>query len=170
MIEVALSELEIRPFSLLDKEWAILVGGRARPNPMTVSWGGMGTLWNRPVVTLYVRPTRYTFEGLNAHPEFTLNFMPPSHRKALAVCGSVTGRDQDKWELAALTQEPSERIQVPRVKQARLVFECRVLSHADIEPKHFLEPKLEDLYPLKDYHRVYFGEVLAAFQSQAAKV
>jgi flavin reductase (DIM6/NTAB) family NADH-FMN oxidoreductase RutF len=166
MFEVDLTTFEARPFSLLDKEWAILVGGKERPNPMTVSWGGMGTLWNRPVLSVYVRPTRFTFEGLNAHPEFTLNFLPISQRKALEVCGSTTGRDANKWELAQLTAEPAARIAVPRVKQAHLVFECRLLSHADIDPAHFREPKLESLYPLKDYHRIFFGEVLGVFQSE----
>jgi flavin reductase (DIM6/NTAB) family NADH-FMN oxidoreductase RutF len=169
MFEVDLPELEVRPFSLLDKEWAILVGGKLRPNPMTVSWGGMGTLWNRPMVTVYVRPTRYTIEGLNEHPEFTLNFLERTQRKALEVCGSNTGREQDKWALSGLTQTPSERVAVPRVQQARLVFECRILSHADVDPAHFIDSKLESLYPLKDYHRIFFGEVLGAYQSQPKK-
>jgi flavin reductase (DIM6/NTAB) family NADH-FMN oxidoreductase RutF len=169
MFEVALSELEVRPFTLLDKEWAIIVAGKTQPNPMTVSWGGMGTLWSRPVVTIYVRPTRYTFEKLNSHPEFTLNVLPPERRSALEVCGSCSGRDHDKWARSELTQEPSTHIAVPRVKEARLAFECRVLSHADVDPRHFLEPKLEKLYPLLDYHRIYFGEVLGAFRSEPVK-
>ena len=56
------SELVISPFDILDKSWALLVAGVEHPNPMTVSWGGFGTLWNKPVVTLYVRPTRYTWQ------------------------------------------------------------------------------------------------------------
>ena len=42
----------LRPFHLLDKEWALLVAGTERPNPMPVSWGGFGEIWNRPAVTV----------------------------------------------------------------------------------------------------------------------
>jgi flavin reductase (DIM6/NTAB) family NADH-FMN oxidoreductase RutF len=160
MREVPLSELSVRPFTLLDRQWAILVGGAERPNPMTVSWGGMGTLWNRPTVTIYVRPTRYTYELLEAHREFTLNFLADEGRAALNVCGSVSGRDQDKWKLSGLVRENSQRVRVPRIAGARLLFECRVLAHVDIDPSRFVDSSLNKLYPLSDYHRVYFGEVL----------
>ena len=162
------AELTVRPFHLLDKEWALLVGGRERPNPMTVSWGGLGTLWNRPVVTVYVRPTRHTRELLNGHPEFTLSVLPPACRPALQLCGTRSGRDLDKWAAAGLSAEPSEFVAVPRVAGARLAFECRVLATLDVEPSRFLDASVEELYPGKDYHRVFLGEVLAAWADEAS--
>lgn len=153
--------LTLRPFQLLDKEWAILVGGVERPNPMTVSWGGMGTLWNRPMVTIYVRPTRFTYGLLEAHREFTLNFLDSDARDAMNVCGTESGRSEDKWKLSGLLPEPAERVQVPRVKGARLVFECRIAAYSDVDPSRFIDPSIGRLYPLSDYHRIYFGEVLS---------
>jgi flavin reductase (DIM6/NTAB) family NADH-FMN oxidoreductase RutF len=166
MRPVDIQDLTVRPFHLLDKEWAILVGGVERPNPMTVSWGGLGTLWNRPIVTIYVRPTRFTYELLEAHREFTLNFLDAQAHDAMNVCGSETGREKDKWKLSGLVPEPAERVRVPRVTGARLSFECRTLAHTDVDPARFLEPSIERLYPLKDYHRVYFGEVLLAAERE----
>ena len=32
----------------------------------------------------------------------------------------------------------------------------------DMNPANFLNPAIEKNYPLKDYHRIYFGEILAA--------
>lgn len=165
MVGIDLSELSVRPFHLLDKEWALLVGGSEKPNPMTVSWGGMGTLWTKPVVTVYVRPTRHTFGLLNETPEFTLNFLDGSKRSALNFCGSKSGRDFDKWAETGLMPEDSELISVPRVASAKLTFECRVLSTADIDPARFRDPWLEKFYEAKDYHRVYFGEVLGAYEA-----
>ena len=50
-------------FSQFDKKWALLTAGKPGDfNTMTISWGGMGTLWGRPVVTSYVRTSRYTHE------------------------------------------------------------------------------------------------------------
>jgi flavin reductase (DIM6/NTAB) family NADH-FMN oxidoreductase RutF len=165
MTRIEIGELALRPFHILDKEWALLVAGREMPNPMTVSWGGFGTLWNRPVATVFVRPTRYTFGLLNGEPEFTLNFLPESMRPALELCGSRSGRDGDKWVAGGITPEPSGAVKVPRVRDARRVLECRVLATLDLDPGRFLDPTIEDLYPAKDYHRVYLGEVLAAWES-----
>jgi flavin reductase (DIM6/NTAB) family NADH-FMN oxidoreductase RutF len=154
-------DLKIQPFHLLDKSWALLVAGTGHPNPMTVSWGGLGTLWNRPMVTVYVRPTRYTWELLNAHPEFTLNFLPAEYRKAMNLCGARSGRDGNKWELSGLHPMPSETVAVPRVQEATLSFECRTMAFQDFDPARFLRLEIEGNYPKKDYHRIFWGEPLA---------
>ncbi|TAM44833.1 MAG: flavin reductase family protein [Acidobacteria bacterium] len=156
-------ELSLQPFTILDREWALLVAGRERPNPMTVSWGGLGTLWNRPVATVYVRPTRFTFSLLEAWPEFTLNVLGDRHRKALDLCGSRSGRDTDKWRETGLAPLPGETVAVPRVAEADLALECRVLATLDLDPQRFLDPAIAKLYPHEDYHGVFLGEVLAAW-------
>lgn len=165
LMRVEPAGLVMRPFQLLDQEWAILVGGKQNPNPMTVSWGGFGTLWNRPVVTVYVRPSRYTYSLLNNHDEFTLNVMPPSVRAALDLCGSASGRDVDKWKMAELVKEPSEFVSVPRVAGADLSLECRTLHTFDLDPARFLDGSILGLYPQRDYHRAYIGEVVCAWAS-----
>ena len=165
MKRIPFDALVLKPFHLLDQEWALLVAGAEEPNPMTVSWGGFGTLWNRPVVTLYVRPTRFTYGLLNAHPEFTLNFLPPEMRPALDLCGSRSGRDTDKWAEADLVPETSEAVAVPRVAGAELALECRTLHTFELDPSRFLDPALESHYPKKDYHRAFIGQVLAAWAS-----
>jgi flavin reductase (DIM6/NTAB) family NADH-FMN oxidoreductase RutF len=166
MRQIDPADLTVRPFHLLDAEWALLVGGRERPNPMTVSWGGLGTLWNRPVATVYVRPTRFTYELLEDHPEFTLCFLPPAMKAALDLCGSRSGRRTDKWAAAGLRAEPSSAVAVPRVAGATLVLEARVLASFDLDPARFLDPALESLYPKRDYHRAFLGEVVAAWTAE----
>ena len=53
--------LSLNPFTLIGKDWALLTaGGETGFNPMTVSWGNMGVMWNKNIVTVYVRPQRYT--------------------------------------------------------------------------------------------------------------
>jgi flavin reductase (DIM6/NTAB) family NADH-FMN oxidoreductase RutF len=163
MRKIEPAALTLKPFHLLDEEWALLVGGRERPNPMTVSWGGFGTLWNRPMATVYVRPTRHTCNKLLEHREFTLNFLPPEMKAALELCGAKSGRDIDKWAAAGLEPVKSERVAVPRVDGARLVLECRTLATLDFDPARFLDPAVDKNYPKKDYHRLFFGEVLAVW-------
>lgn len=160
------SHLVLKPFHLLDQEWAILVGGRERGNPMTVSWGGFGTLWNRPVVTVYVRPTRYTHRLLEAYPEFTLNVLPPAMRESLDLAGSLSGRDGEKWKACGLTPEPGELVAVPKVAGAELQLECRTLTTFDLDPSRFVDLSIEGNYPQRDYHRAYVGEVAGAWASE----
>src|SRR5512135_1981709 len=134
MRRVPPQDVLVRPFAILDVSWALLVAGSARPNPMTVSWGGLGTLWNRPVATVYVRPTRFTFSLLEAEPFFTLNFLPERWRAALDLCGSTSGRDTDKWRESRLGRVPGTAVPVPRVAEADLALECRVLATLDLDP------------------------------------
>src|SRR5512135_2830430 len=152
MRRVPPQDVLVRPFAILDRQWALLVAGSERPNPMTVSWGGLGTLWDRPVATVYVRPSRFTFSLLEAGPEFTLNFLPEAHRAALEVCGAASGRDADKWAATGLGRVAAETVAVPRVAQAELCFECRVLATVDLDPARFLAPEIDRLYPRRDYH------------------
>jgi len=81
------------------------------------------------------------------------------------VCGSRSGRDLDKWAATGLTREPSAKVPAPRVAEAELALECRVLAVTDLRPEGFLDQSLESHYLDQDYHRVYFGEVLAAWQA-----
>ena len=163
MKKISVADLELAPFRLLDEDWALLVGGRTRPNPMTVSWGGFGTLWNRPVVTVFVRPTRHTFQCIEESKAFSLNFMPPSMHRALDICGSLSGRDADKWKQAGIEPIACDTIAVPRVGGATLSLECRVLASIDLDPMRFVDASIESLYASHDYHRVYWGEVLTAW-------
>lgn len=62
---IKVSDLAINPFTKLEKDWALLTAGeKDKLNTMTVSWGGLGVLWGKNTVTVYVRPQRYTLEFL----------------------------------------------------------------------------------------------------------
>ena len=73
--QISPEQITRSPFTLIGKDWALLTGGTPEKcNPMTVSWGGVGILWNKPVATVYVRPQRYTLGLLNENEQFTLCF------------------------------------------------------------------------------------------------
>ena len=36
---------------------------------MTVSWGSMGMIWNKPFIQVVVRPQRHTFEFMEKYPD-----------------------------------------------------------------------------------------------------
>jgi flavin reductase (DIM6/NTAB) family NADH-FMN oxidoreductase RutF len=125
---------------------------------MTASWGGLGILWERKVATCYIRPTRYTFEFTERSPYFTLSFFDEKHRKKLTYCGTHSGRNTDKVREAGLT--PVKEGGFVYFEEARLVLACRKLYYQDIGPERFLDPMIENMYPQKDYHRMYVGEIV----------
>ena len=47
------------------------------------------------------------------------------------------------------------------LEQAELTIECRTIYSADFDPTRFNDPTIEERYPNKDYHRVYYGEIVA---------
>jgi len=60
-----MKEYTTKPFECFDKDWALVTAGNMEDyNTMTISWGSMGTLWSKPIVTIYVKPIRYTYQFL----------------------------------------------------------------------------------------------------------
>jgi flavin reductase (DIM6/NTAB) family NADH-FMN oxidoreductase RutF len=127
---------------------------------MTVSWGSLGTMWNKPFAMVVVRPTRYTYQLMEKYETFTLCAFPEQHRKALSLLGSKSGRDGDKIAESGLTPEAATIVAAPCFAEAELVLECRKIYWDDYDPTHFLDPAINRMYR-NDYHRIYFGQVLA---------
>ncbi len=151
-------------FDLINNKWMLITAGDTDSfNTMTASWGSAGILWNKPIATCFIRPTRYTFEFANRSDIFTLSFFSEEYRKILNYCGSKSGRDVNKIEATGLKPlvTPNQGISF---EQARLCIECRKIYVDDLKPDNFLLPEIDSKnYPKKDYHRIYIGEILACF-------
>jgi flavin reductase (DIM6/NTAB) family NADH-FMN oxidoreductase RutF len=151
---------KLKVFEILDKESAILVSGVERPNPMTVGWGSFGTVWGKPAVTVFVRPTRFSFHLMMENNEFSLNFLKPEFRSAINICGTKSGKDTDKWKEAKITKEPSLKIKTPTIKEAYLSIECATIARVKLSKEDFLASEINDFYPKLDYHTMFIGEVV----------
>jgi len=138
-------------------------------NTMTISWGSLGTMWNRPFVQVVVRPTRYTYSFMERYPTFTLTAFSPQYKKALDLLGSRSGRDGDKIKASGLTPVASEHVAAPNFAEGELVLECQKIYFDDYDPTHFLADYIQKNYK-NDFHRVYFGEILAIQGTQAYHV
>ncbi len=154
----------IHAHALWSKRWLVLTCGdfaQGSFNSMTVAWGSFGIMWNKPFVQVVVRPTRYTYEFMERYNTFTLCAFPHRYRKDLELLGTRSGRDGDKIAETALTPIASGQVAAPGFAEAELIVELRKMYFSDLVPEHFLDAAIEKNYPLKDYHRIYFGEILA---------
>lgn len=161
------AEMGGNPFDRIGKDWMLITAGDAKKaNTMTASWGGLGVLWNKPVVFAFVRPTRYTYEFLEREDTFSLSFFPDeSTRAALTLCGRVSGRDTDKIAAAGLHLRTDA--EAPYFDEADTVLLCRKLAVQDIDPAGFIDPSIHQHYH-NDYHRVYVGEILRVLKADGS--
>ena len=156
--------LEMNPFTKLGKEWALVTAGnKTKCNTMTVSWGGVGVIWNKNVVYIFVRDSRYTKEFIDQGDFFSLSFLDEKYRPALSYCGSHSGRDGDKMAETGLT--PADLQGAVGIEQAELVFVCRKLYSYDMEESGFLT---DDGIPAQffgtdPYHRAYIAEIVGVY-------
>ncbi len=165
LVHIPIERLLNQPYDFWENEWLLLTSGDFQTgdfNAMTIAWGSLGCMWSRPFAQVVVRPTRHTFQYMEQYNTFTLCAFAPQQRPALKLLGSRSGRDGDKITASGLTPIAASHIAAPTFAEAILTLECKKLYWHDFEPNHFLDPDLEKNYPRQDYHRVYYGEILAA--------
>lgn len=165
--EVKVEELSVNPFTTIGKEWLLITAGNEEKcNTMTASWGAMGELWGKHVVTAYIRPQRYTKEFVDREGIFTISVLGEEYRKALAYCGKVSGRDEDKMKTAGIS--PFFVDGTAGIEQANMIMVCKTLYHDTIKPECFdLDENDEKWYPQKDYHTMYVAEILKVLVKEA---
>ena len=146
-------------FDSFDKDWALVTAGSIEHfNTMTISWGGLGTLWGLPVATVYVRPSRYTHEFLDSNEFFTVSFYPELFRKDLGVLGSKSGRDCDKVALTSLTPKAIDGSVT--FEQAEQTLLCRKIYRQDMDPE-MIPAAVKKLHYMDNcFHTIYIGEVI----------
>ena len=151
--------IETNPFEIFDESWALLTSGTIENhNSMTISWGGMGTLWNKNVITVYVKPCRHTYSFMNNNDYFVVSFFDEKYRKSLTVMGSKSGRDVNKDEVANLT--PIKHKEATIYKEAKLTFICKKIYWNDFDINNIPQEQIKTYYSKEEPHRMFVGEVV----------
>ena len=131
------------------------------PNTMTIGWGSVGHVWNKPVFTVMVRPQRHTYEMIQAAGEFTVSVPTKNPLQVeLAFAGTKSGRDFNKFEGHGLTAAPAQEVSAPIVKECGLHFECRTLLTQDMTPDRMAPSLANGTYAAGDFHTMFFGEIV----------
>lgn len=146
-------------FNIFDKQWALLTAGsEERFNTMTISWGGLGTLWSKPVVTVYVKPIRYTHDFMEQNDYFTVSFYREEHRHGLEVLGTLSGRDGDKVAKAGLAPKALEHGMTFR--EAKVTLVCKKIYRQDLDTAQMPADVVSAYYTSEAAHTMYIGEVV----------
>ena len=135
-------------------------------NTMTIGWATIGYIWQKPVFTVAVRDSRYTFTLLEKTDNFTVT-VPAGNEydKAVTFCGTKSGRDFDKFKQCDMLQKQAQCVESPIIDIPGVHYECKIIYKSAMD-NAFLDDSLEKLYPKKDYHTLYFGEILACYKTE----
>lgn len=135
-------------------------------NAMTIGWGAIGYYWKKPVFVAAVRPSRYTYGLIEQAGYFGISVpMRGDMKNALALAGSLSGRDGDKFSRCGLVRVAGRFIPCPMVDQCQLYFECQVRLKQDMTLEGMDGQVQQSAYPQGDLHRLYFGEILGCYRA-----
>lgn len=96
-----------------------------RDNIITLAW--VGTVCsNPPMISISIRPSRYSHELISASKEFVINIPDEEMIRACDFCGTNSGRDIDKFKELGLTKEKGFIVGSPIIKECPVNIECRV--------------------------------------------
>ena len=173
-----------RPGNMLYPLPVVLVsitGADGEKNVLTVAWTGT-ICSDPPMVSVSVRPERYSYRMLKETGEFVINLTTEELVYAVDYCGVKSGRDTDKFKDTRLTALPAKEVKAPLIGESPVNIECRVTevkplgSHdmflAKVAAVHVREEymdgqkfKLEDAHPIVYSHGAYFslGRQLGTF-------
>lgn len=154
--EKAMAQIKKGAFLTVKSEQAL--------NTMTIGWATIGFVWHQPVLMVAVRSSRHTFSLIEKAADFTVSIPADNFAEEITFCGTKSGRDVDKFKALKLQTLAARKTISPVIKLAGLHFECRVVYKSAMDPA-LLSADLTDLYPQKDYHTLYFGQIQACYET-----
>ena len=119
-----------KPGNMLNPVPAVMVScadREGKPNIITIAWAGT-VCTNPPMVSISVRPTRYSYDMIRETGEFVINLVTEPLTRACDFCGVVSGRDVDKFAKTGLTPIPVEGVSVPGIAESPVSIACRVVE------------------------------------------
>jgi len=134
-------------------------------NTMTIGWATFGVVWSKRIMLVAVRSSRHTFGIIEAAKDFTVTVPAGDLHEEIAYCGSKSGRDVDKFKMCNLETTDSRQTVSPIIKARGRHYECKIIYKSAMDPAHLDKDYDSSLYPKKDYHTLYFGEILACYET-----
>ena len=127
-----------KPGNMLYPLPAVMVSvtdGKGNDNIITVAWAGT-VCNNPPMVSISVRPTRYSYDMIRNTGEFVINLTTENLAYATDYCGVRSGRDVDKFKELKLTKEKADYVQAPMIGESPVSIECKVREVKELGSHH----------------------------------
>jgi flavin reductase (DIM6/NTAB) family NADH-FMN oxidoreductase RutF len=166
-IEIGYSDQLGKTLSVMGKMGLLLVSADSagKPNAMTIGWGTVGIIWGKPIFTVLVRPSRYTYNLMEQSADFTVNVPTPNMADIVAFCGSKSGRDYDKFKEKGLIALSGKNVKSPIIEQCAIHYECKIVHKNDVMKDNLEGRIVSSAYKSGDFHTIYYGEILGVYAS-----
>jgi len=92
--------------------------------------------FNPPSVMVGIKPEKYTYELISKKKEFGINIPTKDQLDKIHICGSVSGRHEDKYKLANLTPKKANKIDSYIIEECPVNLECKVVHQIEYEGSH----------------------------------
>ena len=140
----------------------LTVEGGGVTNTMTISWGFVGFMWQRPVFITVVRPQRYTKDVFDSGADsFTISVpFDGKLKEELGICGTQSGRDIDKSKVVKFV--PAKAVKSAVVDGCDLYYECRIYTVQPLDGG-LLPPEIVKKFYEDDFHFLYMGEIVECY-------
>ena len=119
--------------------------GEGKDNIITVAWAGT-VCTNPPMVSISVRPERYSYHMLKESGEFVINLTTEELCRAADYCGVKSGRDVDKFRELGLKKEEASVVGAPMIGQSPVNIECRVTKVEELGSHHMFLARVEAVH------------------------
>jgi len=126
----------------------ISVGIGDEANLITLAYVGKVCM-NPPIIAISIQPKRHSYQLIEKHGEFVINYPTVDQLRDMDYCGTRSGRDVNKWEALNLTKEKGAVVEVPLVKEFPWNMECKVIKRIELGS-----------------HVCYLGEVVVTHSDQ----
>jgi flavin reductase (DIM6/NTAB) family NADH-FMN oxidoreductase RutF len=133
-------------------------------NTMIIGWATIGYVWRKPIIMIAVRLSRHTFSIIETAEDFTVSIPSSDMKKEIMFCGTKSGRDYNKFKECNLQILDSQRVVTPIIKVPGLHYECKIIYKSAMDPAYLNKDYETALYPEKDYHTLYFGEIVDCYE------
>ena len=165
MKQISVKEFKEQPFDFFH-DWALTtVNVNDEHNSMTIGWGGLGVLYRKDVVTVYIRENRYSYHLFEDCEYFTVSIYNKEYKDALTIYGTKSGRDGNKDLLTGF--HPIKLDNAVSYEEASLILVCKKVYQAKLDEDKFTTKLAEEFYQNNDdgtRHHMYIGEIISIYK------
>ncbi len=121
-----------------------------RNNIITIAWAGT-ICTNPPMISISVRPERYSFPILRDTGEFVVNLTTRELAFATDYCGVKSGREVDKFKETGLTPIPGNQVSAPLIGESPVNLECKVCRILPLGSHHMFLAEVKSVHADRKY-------------------
>lgn len=120
------------------------------PNIVTIAWTGI-VCSDPPQLYISIRPTRHSYKLIKEDSVFGINMPTANMVEKVDICGTVSGKNVNKFELCNFTIFKGEVTGVPLIMECPVNIECEVVHELPVGVHTMFIGKVVNLYVDENY-------------------